>query len=136
MTRSQTLELVTRYYGFFNAGDRHGMLSCLSDDIIHDVNQGERRVGKDLFAAFSSHMDECYSERLTDIVIMASEDGQRAAAEFVVNGVYKKGDATLPPAHGQTYILPAGAFIEVADGKITRVTTYYNLEDWIKQVSV
>jgi hypothetical protein len=31
--------------------------------------------------------------------------------------------------------LPAGAFLEVSAGLITRVTTYYNLADWLYQVS-
>jgi hypothetical protein len=31
-------------------------------------------------------------------------------------------------------VLPAGAFFELADGRITRVTTYYNLADWTTQV--
>jgi hypothetical protein len=30
--------------------------------------------------------------------------------------------------------LPAGAFLEVAGGRITRITTYYNLQDWLAQV--
>ena len=34
-----------------------------------------------------------------------------------------------------TYILPAGTFFAIRDGKIARVTTYYNLTDWIAQVS-
>ena len=29
----------------------------------------------------------------------------------------------------------AGTFFAVSDGKIARVTTYYNLTDWIIQVS-
>jgi steroid delta-isomerase-like uncharacterized protein len=65
---------------------------------------------------------------------MVSDNGKRAAAEFIVNGTYKKAEAGLPSAKGQTYKLPAGAFLEIADSKITRVTTYYNLQDWIKQV--
>ena len=61
--------------------------------------------------------------------------GDGYAAEFVVHGIYKKGEPGLPPAHGQSYILPAGAFLEVQQGKITRVTTYYNLPLWIQMVA-
>jgi hypothetical protein len=32
-------------------------------------------------------------------------------------------------------MLPAGAFFAIRDGKISRVTTYYNLTDWIAQVT-
>jgi hypothetical protein len=54
------------------------MLACLSDDVAHDINQGERQVGKDTFRAFIAHMERCYRERLDDIVLMANEDGTRA----------------------------------------------------------
>jgi steroid delta-isomerase-like uncharacterized protein len=81
-------------------------------------------------------MDRCYRERLEDLVVMASDDGRRAAAEFTVQGEYLAADAGLPPARGQRYVLPAGAFLALdADGRISRVTTYYNLADWIAQVS-
>ncbi|MEQ8335475.1 ketosteroid isomerase-related protein [Nisaea sp.] len=127
--------LVQRYYDAFNAGDVPGMLACLSEDVAHDVNQGGRRTGKALFGEFCAHMERCYREQLTDIVVMPSADGRRAAAEFTVNGTYLSDDDGLPPATGQTYCLPAGTFFDIADGKITRVTTHYNLQDWIAQVT-
>ena len=134
MTQSDTLALVRRYYDAFNRGDVKAMADCLSDDVVHDVNQGGRRMGKQAFLEFSAHMDACYSEQLEEMVVMASDDGARAAAEFMVNGVYKATDSGLPPAKGQTYRLPAGAFLDIHNGKITRVTTYYNLQQWIEMV--
>jgi hypothetical protein len=41
----------------------------------------------------------------------------------------------MPLAEGQTYVLPAGTFFAVANGRFTRVTTYYNLTDWLMQVT-
>lgn len=127
--------VVRRYYDAFNAGDRPGMIACLADDFQHDVNEGARRDGKQRFADFMAHMDKCYRETLKDIVVMASANADRAAAEFVVHGTYLATDDGLPPARGQSYVLPAGAFFSVSAGKISRVTTYYNLKDWIRQVS-
>lgn len=135
MSRTDSAALVLRYYQHFNAKNWAGMLDCVGEDIRHDVNEGSRRGGKARFAEFMAHMDRCYDENLTDLVVMTSEDGSRAAAEFIVNGVYKETDGDLPPARGQTYRLPAGAFLEIAQGRIARVTTYYNLKDWIAQVS-
>ena len=132
--RDETESLVRHYYERFNAHDTAGMLSCLGDGAVHDVNQGERRKGKALFASFMEHMNRCYREQLKDIVVMSSADGAHASAEFVVHGKYLATDAGLPPANGQTYILPAGAFFEVTNGQIARVTTYYNLKDWMAQV--
>ena len=66
---------------------------------------------------------------------MTNPDGTRAAAEFIVNGTYLKTDPGLPEARGQSYRLPAGAFFTIRDGQIARVTTYYNLAEWVRQVS-
>ena len=134
-TRSDTAALIRRYYEAFGRGDSDGMLACLTDDVIHDVNQGERRNGIEKFRAFNARMTHHYRERLENIAVMVSKDGSRAAAEFNVNGTYLVTDSGLPEAAGQTYILPAGTFFAIRDGKIARVTTYYNLTDWIAQVT-
>ena len=130
-----TRATIEAYYAAFNAGDADGMLACLTDDIEHRVNEGGVRRGKELFAEFCSHMGVSYREQLKDMVIFANDEGTRGAAEFVVHGEYLMTDPGLPEARGQTYILPAGAFFDMKDGKISRVTTFYNLRDWIAQVS-
>ena len=128
-------ETIQAYFDAFNVGDTAAMLAELTDDVAHHVNEGKIREGKDLFRSFCDHMSRCYREELTDMVIFVSEDGARAAAEYVVNGTYLETDEGLPEANGQTYRLPAGSFFTLKDGKIARVTTYYNLADWVRQVS-
>lgn len=128
-------DTISRYFAAFNAGDIDGMLDCLADDVAHHVNEGQIRTGKEKFAEFCAHMERCYKEELTDMVIFEAENGTRAAAEFIVNGKYLLTDGGLPEAKGQTYRLPAGSFFNLRDGKITRVTTFYNLADWTRQVS-
>lgn len=130
-----TRATIEAYYAAFNRGDIDAMLATLHDDFAHHVNEGAVRLGKAAFADFCRHMSETYREQLTDIVVFSSDDGRRGAAEFVVNGIYLKTDPGLPEARGQTYVLPAGGFFSLTDGKITRVTTYYNLQDWIRQVA-
>ena len=132
--QAEALELLKTYYSAFNAGDLDAMLACVSEDLVHDVNQGDRRVGKELFRAFGDHMARCYHENLTDIILFANEDGTRGAAEFTVHGTYLSTDEGLPTAEGQRYELPAGAFFDMGDGLITRVSTYYNLAEWTRQV--
>jgi steroid delta-isomerase-like uncharacterized protein len=129
------LETVKNYYDCFNNKNWEGMLALVHPEIKHQPNQGEERLGIEKFTAFLQLMDECYEETLTEMVILGDANNNRIAAEFVVNGIYKKGDEESPVAHGQSYVLPAGAFLEVTDGKISRVTTYYNLPLWIKLVS-
>ena len=132
--RQSAIEQIQRYYDAFNSGDWQAMLDCLHADVVHDLNQGARETGREAFAAFLERMDASYQEQLRDIVVMATDDGGSAAAEYVVHGRYLRSDEGLPPADGQTYVLPGGAFFELRDGRIARVTNYYNLQDWIAQV--
>ena len=135
MTRTDTIALIRRYYDAFNAGNAGGMLDCLTDDVEHRVNEGAHRIGKEKFAEFCSHMGVSYREQLKDMAVFATDDGSRGAAEFVVHGEYLKTDPGLPEAKGQRYILPAGGFFDIRGGKISRITTFYNLNDWVAQVS-
>lgn len=127
-------ELIAAYYSAFNRRDGEGLLSLLRDDVIHDINQGKRETGKNAFRDFLGVMDNHYDEQAIELAIMVSDDGRRAAAEFIIEGTYKRTQAGLPPARGQHYRLPVGAFFELADGKIQRVSNHYNLPDWIQQV--
>ena len=130
----QTRDLIERYYAAFNAGDMNAFLGMLTEDVVHDVNQGLREHGREAFVAFMQRMNRSYREQIVDIVVLAEPSGRRAAAEFTVLGEYLATDAGLPEANGQTYRLPAGAFFDIRDGKVARVTNYYNLQDWLAQV--
>lgn len=129
-----TKNLIHHYYDAFNRQDMSAFLNCLSDDVMHDINQGGCQKGKEAFAQFMNHMNHCYKETVKKLVIMVSEDGLRASAEFIIEGKYISTDKGLPEATGQAYHLPVGAFFVIANGKITRVTNYYNLNDWLAQV--
>jgi steroid delta-isomerase-like uncharacterized protein len=131
----RSISLVLSYYAAFNRGDWPGMLLTLAISVAHDINQGKREIGASAFRVFLERMARCYREEVRDLVVMGSPDGRRVAAEFTVHGTYVASDEGLPPARGQTYVLPAGAFFEVAENKIVRVSNYYNLQDWLRQVS-
>ena len=129
---ASTADIVRAYYDRFNAGDWEGMLALLAEDVAHDLNHGDREIGRDAFRAFLKRMEGSYKERLENIVILG--EGARVAAEYLVAGKYIKTDEGLPPATGQTYRLPGGAFFDVAGGRITRVTNYYNLDQWLRLI--
>lgn len=135
MSAESTQQLLQRYYNAFNAQDMEQFLALLTDDVVHDINQGIRERGKDAFRAFMDRMNRCYREEIRDLAIFSSADGSRAAAEFRVLGTYLATDAGLPEARGQTYDLMAGAFFEIREGRIARVTNYYNLQEWLAQVA-
>lgn len=132
--QNSTKQLIENYYTAFNQADMTQFLSLLADNVVHDINQGKAEIGKTAFAKFMDHMNHCYKEQITNLVVMVNEHGDRAAAEFIVNGTYLATDSGLPAAKGQTYRLAAGAFFEIENGKIKRVTNYYNLPAWLEQV--
>ena len=129
-----TAQIIQSYYRAFNARDYTTMLALVSDDVAHDINEGAREVGRDRFAAFLHAMDVAYSEQIDALTVMGDASGRRFAAEFTVIGRYLQSQPGFPVATGQRYRLPAGAFFMLDERKITRVTTYYNLREWLRQV--
>jgi steroid delta-isomerase-like uncharacterized protein len=134
MSSSVSVTLLRHYYQLFNSGDRKALLALLADDVVHEVNQGGKEVGRDVFERFFERMDRCYREQVVELTVFANDDGTRGAAEFYIEGAYLATDDGLPPATGQTYRLRVGAFFEMRDGKISRVTNYYNLAEWLAAV--
>jgi steroid delta-isomerase-like uncharacterized protein len=136
MSAAQTssLQLIRTYYETFNRGDREAFLTLLADDVAHDINQGRCETGKEAFRSFLQRMDQCYREQVVDLVVFVNEDGRRGAAEFYIEGQYLSTDEGLPPATGQRYRLRVGAFFEIENGLVNRMTNYYNLQDWLHQV--
>lgn len=128
--------IVRTYIDALNSSDMDAVLACLADDVIHDVNQSERRHGKDRFKAYLARQQHHYKEVLADAVVMVSRDGTRAAAEYNIEGEYVETEQGLPVAAGQRYVLPGGTFFAIGEAKIERITTYYNLTDWLTQIAV
>lgn len=133
-TTDRTPDILRRYYALFNAGEREALLALLADNVEHDINQGGCEKGVENFRRFLARMDRCYREQVEELVVFSSGDGTHAAAEFYIRGEYLASDEGLPEARGQKYRLRVGAFFEIRDGRITRVTNYYNLREWLRQV--
>jgi len=131
-----TKEIIHQYYNSFNDRDLSKFMDLLHEEVVHDINQGESQIGKNNFFTFIERMDHCYQEKIKNLIIMTSEDGRHAATEYLVDGVYVATDPGLPSAKNQSYSLAGGAFFEIKDGKILRVTNYYNLNEWLKQIGV
>ncbi len=128
------VSLIRHYYDIFNTGDREALLSLLDDGVVHEINEGGVETGKKAFRAFLGRMDRSYRETVEDLMVFAGEDPSRAAAEFFIHGKYLSTDDGLPEAAGQTYHLRVGAFFEIKEGKISRVSNHYNLQAWLEMV--
>jgi len=133
---NKSLDIIKNYYQSFNNKTYDGMLNLLHDSIIHDINQGEQQIGKNQFNIFLQNMDNYYNETLTSFQYMSNHDGSRIAVEFICDGVYKKTCEGLPPAKGQKYHLNVVCIFEIKDSLISRISNYYNLEEWLAQVKL
>src|ERR1700709_1078591 len=98
----ETAAVIEAYYRAFNEGNKAAFLALLAEDVAHDINQGERQVGRAAFGRFVDHMTRCCEEGLEDLVVLTGPAG-RGAAEFTVHGRYIGTDEGLPEATGQTY---------------------------------
>lgn len=127
-------DTIRAYYAAFNRADWDGMCALLAEEVAHHVNQGGCETGRPAFRAFLARMERAYRERVEELVVMATADGTRAAAEFTIHGTYLASEPGLPPARGQSYRLPVGAFFALRGGLVTRVSNFYNLGDWLRQV--
>jgi steroid delta-isomerase-like uncharacterized protein len=127
--------LIESYYQTFNAGDREALLALLDENVVHEINEGGTETGREAFRAFLRRMDASYRETVEDLAVFTDPDHPgRASAEFMIRGTYVATDEGLPPATGQTYHIRVGAFFEALNGRITRVTNYYNLRNWLAAV--
>lgn len=136
--RLRAEQTIRAYYAAFNAGDMARFLDLLTEDVVHHVSQGAQEAGKTAFGRFMAHMNRCYRERIDDLVVLTEPSGTHGAAEFMVHGTYVETDpgapAGTPPARGQSYALPGGAFFTLRDGKVARIANHYNLGEWVRQV--
>ena len=83
---TETIGLIEHYYAAFNSRRDELLLELLTDDVIHDVNQGAREIGKSAFREFLGRMRECYDELITDLAYCSSQDGSRWAGSGPVTG--------------------------------------------------
>ncbi len=130
----ETIKIIRKYYDAFNLDAMQDFFSLLAEDVVHEINHGEKEIGKQAFKAFMNRMHRHYKEKVVDLIVFANDIGTRAAAEFFIEGTYVTADEGLPPARGQKYRLRCGAFFEIKNQKIARVTNYYNLSEWLAQV--
>lgn len=132
---ADTKQLIQAYYDALNKKDMQQFFAIMDPNVIHDINQGDSEKGKAKFKKFMQKVNNSFDEKLSNIIIMISEDGKHAAATWIDHGVYYKDYPGLDvKAKNQKYVLSGGHFFEIRNGAISRVTTYYNATDFLKQI--
>ncbi len=135
MDRSSIVNTVQAFFDAINASDFDALLDLLHEDVVHDINEADRQIGKPSFRVQLIQAKSAFDETLSDISIMIAENSARVAAEYTRRGTYTQTTNGLPPADGQAFSLQAGTFFEIEDGLITRVTNYFNKAELVRQLS-
>lgn len=126
---------VKKYYEYFNKKDIDGILSLVTDDVINDANQGDSVTGKEALKKAIETAWEYFDEQVSNLDLMVNADGSNVASEYVVNGTYYKTKPGLFPSTNQHYEIIATAVFKIRDGKISRITRYYNTKKWLDIVN-
>ena len=135
MNEEQARELVSRFIAAFDTGDHEAMLALASEDIAHDASGGGREIGKDKLRWYLADRARHVQETIGDLVVMTGEGGSRAAAEFTLRGTYLATMQGLPQASGQHYSLAAGAFFEIEEGLVSRLTCRLDRAELARQLA-
>ncbi len=95
----------------------------LDEDVVHEINEGSVRApARKLSARLpAAHGPLAYKETVEDLVVFGTPAGDRAAAGST-SAANTATDSGTSPAKGQNYRLRVGAFFEIRDNKIARVT--------------
>lgn len=115
MNRTEAIGLIERFITALNAGDFDAAIACLHEDVVHDTGGENRAFGQSAFRESLVRRQAETNEELGDVVIMASDDGTRAAAEFTRRG---RSDAGA----GKHYSVAGGMFFAIEDATIIRVS--------------
>lgn len=130
-----TIKPVEKYYEYFNKKDIDGILSLVTDDVINDANQGDSVTGKDALKKVIETAWEHFDEQVSHLDLMTNTDGSNIASEYLVTGTYYKTKPGLFPANNQKYDILCTALFKIRDGKIARITRYYNTKKWLDIVN-
>lgn len=124
MSQIETQSLVERFLTALNAADWDAASAMFSQDAAIDMPGEERMIGAEQLRWHLAQTIRQYRFHISDLEIMVSESGVRAAAEFTLTRDYVD-KADLPDQiRGASVTLLGAIFFEVDDGEITRMTRY------------
>ena len=127
MSRTATIALIKRFFDAINSADAEAAANCLHEDAVRDTGGGAREFGRQAFREFLVYRQAETGEQIGDAMIMANDDGTRAAAEFTRRG--RRRDASGIAGGGESYSVSGGMFFAVEDGSIVRITPAGALAD-------
>ncbi len=134
MSVSKTYELIENFYSYFNSSRFIELFSLMDDRIVQEINYVQT-IGKNNVIENITSNKKYYNEKISNLIIMISENGCNASAQFTVNGEYLKTDDTAISASGQKYQLSVLNYFEIENNKIIKGCCFFDDDEWKCQVS-
>ncbi|PWV64623.1 nuclear transport factor 2 family protein [Plasticicumulans acidivorans] len=116
-----TQGLIERLYAALNARDYESVRELLGSEFVYSDSAECRQLGKAAYLRELKQAAQHVREHFFELCVMCNSDGSRAAAEYTVLGVSLDGD------EGGNYRLIGGAFFELHEGLIQRISQHRNL---------
>lgn len=126
---------VDAWVAALNAHDPDAAADCFTPDgVFVNMGSGERHEGREAIRADHATLFAAWSE----IVVKKGPylvDGDRFAGEWTMSGVHT-GDLPGLPATTKPFRISGAGVGEVRDGRIARVSEYWNMAEFLIQVGV
>lgn len=130
-----SIEVVKKYYEAFNNKNANAIVDLCDPDVANDLNQGDTQIGKKNLKIFLETAWAHFDEKVSNIIYMSNHDQTKIATEYLVQGVYYKTKPGLFEANNQNYEICPATIFTIKNGKIIRMTRYYNAKKWFEMVN-
>jgi steroid delta-isomerase-like uncharacterized protein len=136
MTKENNKEIIKSFYEHYNNLDLDDIFSLFDANIKFRFNMRDANHGIESYKEYMRNATVYTNEKVSDVVIAATDDGKYVATKFVFSGQYVSTDPSLGvEATGQSYKLEAiNIFTLNDDNKIIEVEVFYDENDYIAQL--
>jgi steroid delta-isomerase-like uncharacterized protein len=126
-------QVVSSFYDAYARRDIEAMMSHVSDDIVEDLSGIGLVTGAEQEREFLTGVLAAFPDLATEVTRMLA-CGDVVAAEWRRHGTFSGAPWRGLPASGKPFAFRGGAFLEVHDQKITRITGYYDTAEFARQI--
>ena len=118
----------------WNAHDVDRIATFYTDDCVkEDIAIGRATRGKDKMKALISGAFTAMPDLRIELVTLF-DCGDWAATEWIMSGGYSKDFPGMPRATGRRFSVRGATVMELRDGKISRISDYWNFASLLQQV--
>ena len=135
MVRSTAQGLVEHWASVWSSRNVAKVVSIFTDDCVYeDVTMGAVNHGKTELETFARAIFEAFPD-FTIYLTSQFDAGSWAGAEWTMSGTHK-GDLPGLPATGKRFSIRGATVFELQGGKIRRVSDYWDMVSFLKQIGV